>query len=133
MTITRRPFFALPLGCIIAALSVALSTPASAGGDIVKCVAADGHVTLTDGPCDSGNASVIVPAAGGAAPSVAPRPGINRVALTATPVEHDNWVDPRPHGKMFARDAATLRAARTSLQVMDEAAGARSQRTAGLN
>jgi len=128
MTLTRPAF--RPASCALALLA-ALSAPAFAGGDIVKCVAADGHVTLTDQPCNAGSssASVIVTAA-----SAAPRAAITKVALTAPVVEHDNWVDPKPHGKMFSRDAATLRAARTSLQVMDEAStSARQQRVAGLN
>ncbi|MFL6709723.1 MAG: DUF4124 domain-containing protein [Massilia sp.] len=119
-----------PASCALALLA-ALSAPAFAGGDIVKCVAADGHVTLTDQPCNAGSssASVIVAAA-----SAAPRAAVTKVALTPQVVEHDSWIDPKPHARMFSRDAATLRAARTSLQVMDEAsASARQQRVAGLN
>lgn len=137
MSIATRPLLALLLAAIAA-------TPAFAGGDIVKCVDADGRVTITDNQCGSGVAKVLVPAAVNTPPgeevaaAVAPakpvRANIQRVALTVEPVQHDNWVDPRPHSKMLARDAATLKAARMSLQVLDEAASAgRQQRMAGLN
>ena len=126
MTLARPSSFAA--SCALS-LFAALSAPAFAGGDIVKCVAADGHVTLTDRPCSEGSGSVIV-----AASSPSPRAAITKVALTPQVVEHDSWIDPKPHARMFSRDAATLRAARTSLQVMDEAStSARQQRVAGLN
>lgn len=118
----------------LAAMAAACAAPAgfaNASGDIVKCVASDGKVTLTDGPCSDGSSSVIVPAARTAAPDNLPRPALVRTALNVAPIDHDNWIDPRPAGKMFSRDAATLRAARTSLQVLDEAASsARQQRMA---
>ncbi|MDB5962123.1 MAG: hypothetical protein JWP59_3417 [Massilia sp.] len=122
--------------------ATAFAAPAFAGGDIVKCVDADGRVTITDHQCGSGVSKVLVPAAMNTAPGTqeaavpaAPpaklvRPGVQRVVLTAEPVTHDNFIDPRPRSKMLDRDAATLRAARTSLQVLDEA---RQQRVAGLN
>jgi hypothetical protein len=131
---------------LTALLASALAAPAFAGGDIVKCVDAEGRVTITDNQCASGVSKVLVPASMNSAPgtqetaaavaiTAAPpaklvRAGVQRVALTAEPVMHDNFVDPRPRGRMLDRDAATLRAARTSLQVMDEA---RQQRVAGLN
>src|SRR5450830_202114 len=129
-----KPLLILRRSCALAALAAVCAAPAAlayAGGDIVKCVAADGKVTLTDGDCNEGSSSVIVPAARPAASDDVVRPAPVRTALTVAPVDHDNWVDPRPAGKMFSRDAATLRAARTSLQVLDEAASsARQQRMA---
>jgi hypothetical protein len=120
-------------GCALAAMAAACAAPAHAGGDIVKCVAADGQVTLTDSPCAEDASSVVVSASAAAQPAQAApsRPALIRTAMAAPPAQHDNWVDPRPHDKMFSRDAATLRAARTSLQVLDEAASsARQQRVA---
>lgn len=103
-----------------------LAAPAFAGGDIVKCVDAAGRVTLTDSQCGSGEGKLLV--AGSNGETFKPvRASVQRVALAPEPVQHDNWVDLRPHSKMLARDAQTLRAARTSLQVMDEA---RQQRVA---
>lgn len=125
MPATSRTFAAALL-----ALAGVLAVPAFAGGDIVKCVDADGHVTITDSQCGNGAGKVLVPAAMNTAPgeSVAPvRAAAQRVVLAPEPVQHDNWVDPRPHSKMLSRDAETLKAARMSLQVMDEA---RTQRVA---
>lgn len=156
---TSTPFaFPRRLATVLLASTAAVmiavpATPAFAGGDIVKCVAADGTVTLTDGQC-SGVSKVIVLASMNTAPDVAPatgvvsaaspavlpvgeaparplRAGLQKTGLTVEPVQHDNWIDPRPRAKMFDRDAATLRAARTSLQALDEAsAAARQQRLA---
>lgn len=101
-----------------------LASPAFAGGDIVKCVDADGRVTITDSQCGNGEGKLLV--SGSDIPVAKPvKAGLQRVALTPEPVQHDNWIDPRPHSKMLARDAATLKAARTSLQVMDEMRGQR--------
>jgi hypothetical protein len=102
-------------------LSATVAVPAYAGGDIVKCVDAAGRVTLTDGQCgDGASASKLLVGANGSEVVKPVRANLQRVALTPEPVQHDNWVDPRPHSKMLSRDAATLRAARSSLQVMDE-------------
>lgn len=142
-TVPRLPLPRFASTLFAGAQAVALATPAMAGGDIVKCVGADGRVTLTDGDCPSGVASVIVPAALNTAPgedkagALASTPAVNttavlrRASLSVQPIEHDNFIDPRPRGKVFARDAATLRAARASLLALDEAAAsARSQRMA---
>lgn len=134
------PFATRPLLTLL--LASAFAAPAFAGGDIVKCVGADGRVTITDSGCDSGPSKVLVPAmlntAPGEAPAAVPassprliRASIERVAVAPEPVMHDNFIDPRPRGKMLARDAETLRAARTSLQAIDGAT--RQQRVAGLN
>jgi hypothetical protein len=125
------------LSIVLTGAAIAVgAAPALAGGDIVKCVDSDGRVTITDHQCGSGVTTVLV--AGGdntmeAPPVKSPKSGTQRLALPVL-VEHDNWVDPRPHSKMLARDAATLRAARTSLQVLDEAATSnRQQPMAGIN
>ena len=126
------------LSIALTGAAIALGTaPAFAGGDIVKCVDADGRVTITDHQCGSGVAKVLVAGSDNVAEQAplvkAPKSATQRLAQP-TVVEHDNWVDPRPHSKMLARDAATLRAARTSLQVLDDAATSnRQQRMAGIN
>ena len=125
------------LSIALTGAAIALGTaPAFAGGDIVKCVDADGRVTITDHQCGSGVAKVLVAGSDNVteAPLVkASKSAAQRLAQPVV-VEHDNWVDPRPHSKMLSRDAATLRAARTSLQVLDEAATSnRQQRMAGIN
>jgi len=125
------------LTIVLTGAAIALGTaPAFAGGDIVKCVDADGRVTITDHQCGGSAATVLVAGSDNVteAPLVkTPKSGSQRLAQPAV-VEHDNWVDPRPRSKMLSRDAATLRAARTSLQVLDEAATSnRQQRMAGIN
>ncbi|WP_426109696.1 DUF4124 domain-containing protein [Massilia sp. PWRC2] len=107
-----------------------LALPAWASGDIVKCVDGAGHVTLTDSDCGSASATVLVAAA-------RPAPVVRRVAPLVpggAPLEHAAWVSSRPRSSTLAGDAATLRAARSSLQALDEAASsARRQRLAALN
>ena len=142
--IVRRAATVLFASMTVAVLAVPASS-AVAGGDIVKCVGADGRVTLTDNQCSSGVSQVIVPAsintapgeAANAVPTVSQTParpartGLQKASLTVEPVQHDNWIDPRPRARMFDRDAATLRAARSSLQALDDAAAsARQQRLA---
>lgn len=119
-----------------AALAALIATPAFAGGDIVKCVAADGRVTITDGDCGGAPSQLLVPAALNTAPgavmaSSSDAAGVSTMAASSMPtraaqvpaVMHDNWIAPRPRGKLLSNDMATLRAARLSLQAMDQAAG----------
>ncbi|MCW2665030.1 MAG: hypothetical protein JWP83_6182 [Mycobacterium sp.] len=125
------------------------ASAASAGGDIVKCVDQNGHVTLTDAQCGEGAQTVVVaggaeaPAAADAASPesavqsaapVARRMAIERIVLAPAQMQHDSWSAPRPSGRMLSRDVETLKAARASMQVLDEAsASSRHQRLAGLN
>jgi hypothetical protein len=99
-------------------IAMALAAPvALAGNNIVKCVDAVGHVTLTDQPCQSGTATVQLdsgPASGGItvehypAPAAAPRAGAPlKQALSRRVV--------------LKRDVATLKAARAQLLLMDAA------------
>lgn len=124
---------------------------AFAGADIVKCVDQNGQVTLTDAQCGEAAQTVLVtgaantPADGSAqstpadtatlpAAPAARRTSIERIVVAPAQLRHDNWSAPRPGGRMLARDVETLKAARLSMQVLDEAsATARHQRLAGLN
>jgi hypothetical protein len=124
------------------------ASAAFAGADIVKCVDQNGKVTLTDAQCGEGLPTMLVQAeaapaplsvnesAEGAVPAAAPavrRVATQRVAYAPQPIQHDSWTAPRP-SKMLSRDVETLKAARLSMQVLDEAsATVRHQRLAGLN
>jgi hypothetical protein len=127
------------------------ASAAFAGADIVKCVDQNGHVTLTDAQCSEGVQTVLVtgaadtPADGSAetasadtamlpAAPAARRTPIQRIVLAPAQMQHDSWSAHRPSGRMLARDVETLKAARLSMQVLDEAsATVRHQRLAGLN
>jgi hypothetical protein len=126
------------------------ASAASAGADIVKCVDHNGQVTLTDAQCREGVQTVVMagaadtPAASADEPSadtatvpVPPavrRLAVERIVLAPAQMQHDSWTAPRPSGRMLARDVETLKAARLSMQVLDEAsATSRHQRLAGMN
>jgi hypothetical protein len=138
-----------PIRSSIFMVAMLAASAAFAGADIVKCVDQDGKVTLTDAQCSEGVKTVVVPAgaeaepiastddeAGDAAVQAAPvarRALPQRVAYSPQPIGHDSRTAPRP-AKMLSRDVETLKAARLSMQVLDEAsATARHQRLAGLN
>ncbi|MDB5920177.1 MAG: hypothetical protein JWR40_4411 [Massilia sp.] len=139
----NRPTFRTSI--FIAAMLAA--SAAFAGADIVKCVDQNGKVTLTDAGCGEGIPAVVIPAEAAPTASIdnqvgdtvpAPLPAAvravsQRVAYARQPVQHD--VAPaRRAAKMLSRDVETLRAARLSMQVLDDAsANARHQRLAGLN
>jgi hypothetical protein len=102
-----------------------MAPAAMAGNDIVKCIDANGHVTLTDQPCEAGNATVRLasetPASGMAA--------AQRHVLPATELRHDGWKRPqvvRP--APLSGDVATLKAARRTLMLQEAR-----PRLAGLN
>jgi hypothetical protein len=66
--------------------------------------------------------------------AVTPARRVTRVAFTPAPIQHDSWSAPRGKSRMLARDVETLKAARLSMQVLDQAsASAKQQRVAGLN
>jgi hypothetical protein len=104
-----------------AALSAAVAAPvAMAGNDIVKCVDASGHVTLTDQPCDTGSATVKLS-------SETPLP--QRHFVTPAELRHEAWKRPpvvRPAA--LSRDVATLKAARRMMMLQET-----KPRLAGLN
>lgn len=122
-----------------------------AGADIVKCVDKDGHVTLTDSQCGEGEGEVIVagaaeaPAADAdviaapATPATPAAPAVRRLtaersALPPASLRQSSWSAPRPASRQLARDVETLKAARLSMQVLDQTSAAmKHQRLAGLN
>lgn len=119
------------------------ASAAFAAGDIVKCVDQDGKVTLTENQCSEGIQTVLVT---GDAPAVAndaaaadpmapaARRAIQRVSYAPVAIQHDNWTAPKSMARPLARDVETLKAARISMQVLDEASStSRHQRLAGLN
>lgn len=125
------------------------ASAAFAAGDIVKCVDQNGKVTLTDGQCGDSTQAVALQAEGSAAAAsdgvvadeavqtaapVVRRAAIQRVAYAPQQVQHDSWSAARPASRMLARDVETLKAARLSMRVLDDASSnVRHQRLAGLN
>jgi hypothetical protein len=126
------------------------ASAAFAGADIVKCVDQNGRVTLTDSQCGDGVQTVLMPGSADTptasvdpqsaetaalpVPPAARRMSIERIVLAPAQMQHDSWSAPRPSGRILARDVETLKAARLSMQVLDEASATiRHQRLAGLN
>jgi hypothetical protein len=115
----------LPRLIATAALSAALSTSlvapaAMAGNEIVKCIDASGHITLTDQPCAAGNTTVKLS-------SETPLP--QRHVVTPAELRHEGWKRPqvvRP--APLSRDVATLKEARRTLMLSEAR-----PRLAGLN
>jgi hypothetical protein len=115
------------LSLVIAALAAAPA--ALAGSEVLKCVDADGHVTLTDQPCESGAratrlVSAAEPETAPAQPSAAsePSPGtvVQRYEAPPRMLRQQDW---RPRvsqrDRPLARDVATLKAARAQLMLID--------------
>lgn len=105
--------------------AIAATPAALAGSEILKCVDASGHVTLTDQPCESGaratrlvsNAAPESPTA--AADEVHPTAVQRYEALPAMQRQH-NWRPRVPQNdRPLARDVATLKAARAQLLLSD--------------
>jgi len=89
--------------------AMVLAAPAAMANDVVKCVDANGHVTLTDQPCATGAATVRL---GDEA--------LQRHVLPAAELRHQAWKRPdlaRPAA--LARDVATLKAAHRTLLMQD--------------
>ena len=109
--------------------AIAASPAALAGSDILKCVDAQGHVTLTDQQCESGTRvtrlTSAAPAqntveASMAADEVQPVT-MQRVEASPAMVRQQNWrprVAAQPD-RPLARDVATLKAARAQLLLID--------------
>jgi len=103
-----------------AALSVSMAAPALAGNEIVKCVDASGHVTLTDQPCEAGAATVKLSAE-------TPLP--QHHVVTPAELRHDGWKRPQAaRPATLSRDIATLKEARRMLMLQETR-----PRLAGLN
>ena len=116
-----------------------ISSAVSAGSDIVKCIDAEGNVTLTDAACP-GSARTAPVIVGNSEPDESPVAGTPQ-AFEAVAAER--YSAPRlarrelpvvkaKFGKgALARDVATLKAARENLHLLDSAAQAmRAQRIA---
>ena len=105
------------LSTIAALTALVAAAPASTAGDIVKCVDAGGHVTLTDQPCAGGAVTVRLEQGVGQKAEPAAR---HRYVLPAADLRHEAWKRPaveRP--AQLARDVATLKAARRTLLMLD--------------
>jgi hypothetical protein len=108
--------------------AVAAAPAALAGSEILKCVDAGGHVTLTDQPCESGaQATRLVsggapegPAAAAVTTAEAHPLAVQRHEAPQSMLRQQNW---RPKvaqpDRALARDVATLKAARAQLLVID--------------
>jgi hypothetical protein len=113
-----------------AALSAAVVAPvAMAGNEIVKCVTADGHVTLTDQPCDTGSATVRL---SGETPQQSQQQWQQqpqRHVVTSAELRHAGWKRPQVvRAAPLSRDVATLKAARRMMMLQETR-----PRLAGLN
>jgi hypothetical protein len=145
------------LSCSMFFAGLMLSSAVFADAAIVKCIDADGKVTLTDSRCPTATQTVAVvvgatePAPSGEADEadgdnetalISGESPAAPVAVTAPSIERYNaaaWTRRDLPGVRkyasgaLARDVATLKAARHSLMLQDSAAQtARSQRLAGL-
>ncbi|MES2760229.1 MAG: DUF4124 domain-containing protein [Pseudomonadota bacterium] len=127
----------------------AASAAFAGSADIVKCVDQEGRVTLTDNQCSAGVQTVVLAAAEEPAPAEAATdtavvaaetvavPAARRITrLTYTappPIQHDSWSAPRAKNRMLARDVETLKAARLSMQVLDQASASVKHQRVALN
>ena len=133
---------------LLAAAGALLLAPfAAADGDIVKCIGAEGRITLTDTACQAGERSVtVVPGVDAAAPQTAApaaAPVADSVARTVA-LARKRHLAPTlartplgrldPPSRSLARGVATLKAARQAMTLMDAAAASmRHRRLAGLH
>jgi hypothetical protein len=113
-----------------AALSAAVAAPvAMAGSEIVKCVAADGQVTLTDQPCEGGAATVRL---SGESPQAQPQPQIQSQSprhVAPAELRQAGWQRPPVvRAAPLSRDVATLKAAHRMMMLQETR-----PRLAGLN
>jgi hypothetical protein len=102
---------------VVAALVVA--APAAMAGNIVKCVAPDGHVTLTDQPCATG-ASTVQLEQGQEIDRDRATPAPQRHVLPAAQLRQGAWRRPDLSQPLpLKSDVATLKAARRTLMMQD--------------
>lgn len=113
------------LSFIVAALA---ATPAAlAGSEVLKCVDAAGHVTLTDQPCaDGARAMRLVGSGASEAPAAessataAQAVAVQRYETAPALLRHDDWRPRLPQrARPLAADVATLKAARAQLMLTD--------------
>ncbi|KQQ96806.1 DUF4124 domain-containing protein [Massilia sp. Leaf139] len=110
-------------------LAAAAATPAVlAGSDILKCVDAGGHVTLTDQPCASGTRATRLVSNAAPAQAVDSEPvpveaqpvAVQRYEAPPAMLHQQNWRPRVPQrDRPLARDVATLKAARAQLLLID--------------
>ena len=106
-----------------------MTIPAFAGQDSLKCTDAQGTVTLTDRPCNGGEEATVLATPAGPAPAALDRPARPYAAGVLLPRPQPN-TRPVPPSRILARDVATLKAARTALQLLDGPASRLQQRIA---
>ena len=106
--------------------AIAAPPAALAGSEILKCVDAGGHVTLTDQPCESGaQATRLVSNAGSESAPAATETQQAAVQRYEAPHPLQRQQAWRPRvaqvqqDRPLARDVATLKAARAQLLVID--------------
>jgi hypothetical protein len=126
VTMKRLASQVAQLSLILAALAAAPAV--LAGSEVLKCVDASGHVTLTDQPCEAGSqatrltAGTLDTAATEAPASAEATQGITVQRYEAPPrmLRQQDW---RPRvtqrDRPLARDVATLKAARAQLMLID--------------
>ena len=109
--------------------AIAAAPAALAGSEVLKCVDVEGHVTLTDQPCESGaRMTRLVAAAAPESEAEAPAavaapqaPAVQRYEAAPALQRQQSW---RPRvaaqtDRPLARDVATLKAARAQLLLID--------------
>jgi hypothetical protein len=93
--------------------------------DINRCVGSNGEITLTDAPCPDDAPAAVKPAP--AARGIT----VDRMAANGAYTPHDNFVPKQPVSRGLSRDVATLKMARQTMLLLDNAAASmRSQRVA---
>jgi hypothetical protein len=111
--------------CLIIATAVA-APAAVAGPDIVKCIDADGRVTLTDQPCSPGSKAVPMAIQRTLPPAVTAaqlESSVERYVVPPRQLQRGKWRPPQAKRTPLSRDVATLKAARAQLLMQDEARG----------
>jgi hypothetical protein len=113
--------------------AAAMAVPAMAGSEIVKCIDAQGHVTLTDQPCSDGATTVRMakmPADAVEATPAEPYPLAADRASLPPPRALQRRAPTRAKAKPMQRDIHTLKEARAQFLLLDASA---KQTLAGLH
>lgn len=132
----QRTLRTLRILCLAGLAGMSAAPSALANGGIVKCIGADGHVTLTDTACPAGERSVTLVPGAQSAPAAEPQPLPSTAHGLAAPARAATGRAPLarldPPSRSLTRDVATLKAARQAMLLMDGAAGSMEGRVAGL-
>ena len=102
--------------------AIAAAPAALAGSEILKCVDAAGHVTLTDQPCENGSQATRLVSESAPVTSEARSPAVQRYEAPHALQRQQAWrprVAEAQRDRPLARDVATLKAARAQLLVID--------------